>query len=663
MNITDEHLHEFIDYTIEKMRKKRPHDKTVEREVRQFYGIFWETEPRKVFRLFRNPVPMADGKPDRRYMRRLGKEFHLIDGKGFYKVFYQVAEILELTTDMIHVIRGSSGSSVVCYLMGITHIDPIKNNICLARFMHALRDDMPDIDMDFPTHLREEVYARIFRKYEGRVARISNHVHYGPKTALKQALKNNGVEGFIPKDFNYKQIIRERLKLEDEEAVELEAKVLEEARIYNGLEKHISLHCGGIFIMDTDIPEDLIIQEIESNGVKAFQVKLDKDETESCGFIKIDILSNRGLSQVMDIYGELATKGVVLPRFEELPIEQAVMDSFTKNNIGITYAESRGMAKVFKRMKPATIDDLSTALALIRPAASENGQKSEYLRALQEQPENPLEPGKRHWVIYDDDAITYIQKLLGITEDEADIYRKAFGTKGTSGERYEKAMAKQREFYHNLVRRNKYKGEQIEEIITQLKCLQEYGFCKSHSYSYAYLIYALAYLKYHWPREFWKATINHCHSSYRPWVHYREAAIHLGLTHMPKPYKLSGDGSRLIPVDGKIQPRLFIKPEEDFLRIKYWVGRQFLKDMHYTPLDKKIEGKPVVHFKGLIATYRPYKWNGRKITFITVGYDNGCYIDLIAYGHFPMGKWIALEGHGVIEDDYITCKSLKPIGI
>jgi len=659
MNITDEHLNEFIDYTIEKMCKKRPYDKMVERDVRQFYGIFWEREPRKVLSLFKNSVPIVDGKLDRRYLRRLGKEFHLIDGKGFYKVFYQVAEILELTTDMIHVIRGSSGSSIVCYLMGITHIDPIKNNICLARFMHSLRDDMPDIDMDFPTHLRDEVYARIYRKYQGRVARISNHVHYGPKTALKQALKNNGVEGFIPKDFNYKQLIRDRLKIvDDDEALEIEAKVLEEARIYNGLEKHTSLHCGGIFIMDNKIPDDLILQEIESNGVSAYQVKLDKDETENSGFIKIDILSNRGLSQVMDIYAELGEKGIVLPRFENLPIDEKVMNSFSVNNIGLTYAESRGMAKIFKRLQPKSIDDLSTALALIRPAASDNGQKSEYLRALRQQPENPLEPNQRHWVIYDDDAIIYIQKLLNIKEDEADIYRKAFSKSN------DKALLKQKEFIIRLVKMRKYSNEQIEEIINQLKCLQEYGFCKSHSYSYAYLIYALAYLKYYWPREFWKATLNYCHSSYRPWVHYREAAVHLELTHMSKPYKLNGDGFKLIPENGIIQSRLFSRPKDDFLKLKYWVHRDFLKDMYYIQTNVTDErGRFLVKFRGLIATYRPYKYQGRKITFITVGYNNSSYIDLFVYGHYPCSKWLGIEGEGLLEDDYIQCKTVKPISI
>jgi DNA polymerase III alpha subunit len=656
MNITDEHIHEFIRYSVDKMCKKEPKNKNIEQEVRKFYSIFWENDPIKIRSLFKNQVPIVDGNPDRRYLRRLGKEFYLIKDKGFYRVFYQVIDILQLTQEMIHVIRGSSGSSVICYLTGITHIDPIKNNISLARFMHILRDDMPDIDIDFPTHLREEVYARIFKKYEGRVARISNHVHYGHKTALKQALKNNGVKGFIARDFNYRQLLKDKLDIDDEDELhELEKKVLEEARIYDGLEKHTSLHCGGIFITEGPIPKDLILQEIEANGVKAVQVKLDKDETEDSGFIKIDILSNRGLSQVMDVYDDLIKRGIELPSFENLPIESCVMRSITQNNIGLTYAESRGMYKIFKRLNPQTIDDISVALALIRPAASANGQKSEYLRSLQ-QPDDPTTGHSRPWVIYDDDAIVYIQKLIGVDESQADIYRKSFSKSS------EKTIGKRRDFYKRMVASKKYSLEQIDEVISQLDCLQEYGFCKSHSYSYAYLVYALAYLKYHFPREFWKATLNHCHSSFRSWVHYREASLHFELTHMNKPYRISSDGTKLLPLEGGIQLRLFPKYNDDFYKIGYWCNKEFIPGMYV--MINATGDKKKVSFRGIVATYRPYYdrstlSNSRKITFITIGYDNGKYLDIVVQGYYPLSKFPIIKGHGIMEGDYITCEKIK----
>jgi hypothetical protein len=221
---------------------------------------------------------------------------------------------------------------------------------------------------------------------------------------------------------------------------------------------------------------------------------------------------------------------------------------------------------------------------------------------------------------------------------------------------------KRKEFYGKMVASKKYTAEQVDEVITQLECLQEYSFCKSHSYSYAYLVYALAYLKYYYPREFWKATLNHCHSSFRSWVHYREASIHLELTHMNRPYRISIDGRRLIPSDGSIQPRLFSKRNDDFYKLGYWCGQDFMPGMYF--IINEVNDKKTASFRGIVATYRPYydrspQSKCRKITFITLGYDNGKYLDIIAHGHYPLSKFPVVEGHGEIEGDYINCKRIS----
>ena len=99
---------------------------------------------------------------DKKYIDRLVKEFELIINFNFEEVFYQVYEILQLSKGIPHIIRGSAGSCLLCYYMGITEIDPIKENITLSRFMHIKRADIPDIDIDFPSHLRDKIYKKIF---------------------------------------------------------------------------------------------------------------------------------------------------------------------------------------------------------------------------------------------------------------------------------------------------------------------------------------------------------------------------------------------------------------------------------------------------------------------------------------------------------------------
>lgn len=136
------------------------------------------------------------------YEERLKIEFDLIKHFGFEKVFLQVLDILRLADGIPHIIRGSSGSSLVCYLLGITNIDPIKENISLARFMNWYRSDIPDIDIDFPYNRRDEIIERLRGLYGERVARISNHVRFKETSALREAMRRHGYRRFLPKYFD-----------------------------------------------------------------------------------------------------------------------------------------------------------------------------------------------------------------------------------------------------------------------------------------------------------------------------------------------------------------------------------------------------------------------------------------------------------------------------
>jgi len=136
------------------------------------------------------------------YINRLKEEFALIEHFGFEKVFLQVKEILDLADGIPHLIRGSAGTSLVCYLMGITYVDPIKENISLARFMNRYRKDIPDIDIDFPYNYRDEIIDRLKKLYGERVARISNHITFSGSSALREAMRRHGYRRFLPKYFD-----------------------------------------------------------------------------------------------------------------------------------------------------------------------------------------------------------------------------------------------------------------------------------------------------------------------------------------------------------------------------------------------------------------------------------------------------------------------------
>ena len=112
-----------------------------------------------------------------RYAKRLEEELELIVKLGFAKHFLRVREILDLTRDIPHITRGSAGSSLICYLLGISDVDPIEEHIPLARFMNPKRDDLPDIDLDFPHWQQETVMNRIFQRWPGQSAREIGRAH------------------------------------------------------------------------------------------------------------------------------------------------------------------------------------------------------------------------------------------------------------------------------------------------------------------------------------------------------------------------------------------------------------------------------------------------------------------------------------------------------
>ena len=521
---------------------------------------------------------------DSDYYNRLLKEFKLIVKFKFAKCFLQVIEILNMTKGIPHIIRGSSGSSLTCYLLGISSFDPIKYNISLARFMHKERPNLPDIDIDFPYNRRAEIFKKIYKKWDNKVARISNHNMFHEKSAMRQAIRDNGHNKFVPRYYSLKSIFK---------TTENVKKVKKRKEDLIGTFRCYSLHCGGIVIFDEDIPDELL--------VKNKQLIFNKDDVEDNGHIKIDILSNRGIAQLYDIDKRPLDS---YPKHDKKTIDLLCRG----DNVGLTFAESPGMRKIFRTIKPKSIDDIALALALIRPAATES---KSVMKDLDKS------------IIYDDDAIQYIQEILGCDECQADIYRKAFS----------KNKVKLINEFSLKIKSRPDKNK----IIKNLKSLHYYSFCKSHAYSYAQLVWALAYQKANNPKQFWVSTINNCHSMYKRWVHYSEAkAAGLKVVIGSPPWKLKGD----MMCNGPYQMTLLNSDKNDFYKYGYWIGKKFLPEMYC----KKKEG--LYYFNGIIATYRKYKRKQRQCTYVTIGYDNGKYLDLIFEGTINLYNKNCISGVG-----------------
>ncbi|MGA1048706.1 MAG: hypothetical protein ACO3UU_11920, partial [Minisyncoccia bacterium] len=283
------------------------------------------------------------------YEKRLEEELEIIAKLGFAKHFLRVVEILNLTKDIPHMTRGSAGSSLLCWLLGISDVDPIKEKIPLARFMNPKRDDLPDIDLDFPHYQQETVMNRIYKHWPNQSARVSNYVTYKEKSAIREAAKRYGATGRLPKNIDLDKVVPEFA----DEAKRLVQKLL-------GKKRCISKHCGGILIFDRAVPKSLIL--------------LDKYEIEDLEHFKIDILANRGLSQLFDI--DPNRNLLDYPEYDEKTSELLS----TGNVLGVTQAESPAMRRLFKAIKPNKREDCVLATALIRPVATQGRRKASFFR-------------------------------------------------------------------------------------------------------------------------------------------------------------------------------------------------------------------------------------------------------------------------------------------
>ena len=292
-----------------------------------------------LIRLFTRHLPDDD-----RYTKRLEEELEIIAKLGFARHFLRVREILDLTNDIPHITRGSAGSSLICYLLGISDVDPIEERIPLSRFMNPKRDDLPDIDLDFPHWQQATVMNRIFRRWPGQSARVSNYVTYKEKSARREAAKRFGAKGKLKRNFKLEEVVPEY----KEDAERLANKLL-------GKKRCISKHCGGILIFDRAVPKSLI------NGNN--QILLDKYEIEDLEHFKIDILANRGLSQLW----EIEQRDLLDYPEEDVATANLLMSG---NTLGVTQGESPAMKRLFRALRTRTRSDCVLATALIRPVAT-----------------------------------------------------------------------------------------------------------------------------------------------------------------------------------------------------------------------------------------------------------------------------------------------------
>jgi DNA polymerase III alpha subunit len=451
--------------------------------------------------------------------------------------------------------------------MEISDVDPVKEHIPLARFMNPKRDDLPDIDLDFPHWQQETVMNRIFNKWKGQSARVSNYVTYKEKSAIREAAKRYGAKGRLPRNIDLDKVVPEFA----DDAKRLVKKLL-------GKKRCISKHCGGILIFDRAVPKSLINAEN--------QILLDKYEIEDLEHFKIDVLANRGLSQLWEIEQR--------PLSDYPEYDEATSELLSRGDIlGVTQGESPAMKRLFRAIRPQSKSDCTLATALIRPVATQGRRKASFFQDWSKD-------GFQDTIVFEDDAIDLIGEILGCDQYTADMWRRAFAKKN------EEKMFEFMQLVGDHPRKN--------DVFAALKELSHFGLCRAHAINLGRLIWALAYQKAHNPEAFWRAALKHCQGSYARWVYWQEA-------------KLAG-AVPAIGQGGEI---------EDLMKTGRWRSSDFV------PVCKEIRKPGQVEFCGLVANYRVFKSKPKEyITFVTLGTGNGRYLDVV------LPHAISLHDHPIV---------------
>ena len=361
-------------------------------------------------------------RPDIR--ERLDYELSIIQEKGFASYFLVVRDIVQQCPRTCG--RGSAASSIVSYLLGITHVDPLRYTLFFERFLNRGRKDPPDIDVDFPWDEREKTLKYVFDKYAGHAAMVANHVTFGPRSAIRDPAKALG----LPEE-EIGQLVRafRQGRFED-----IPPYVSETAARIRGFPRNLGTHCGGVVITPGSITDYTHVQ-ISPLGYPV--IAWEKDGTEEAGLVKIDLLGNRSLAVLRDTLQLVEANhrvGLEWESFDPLADVDTRDLMASGKTLGVFYVESPATRQLLTKMQKGDYENLVIASSIIRPAA--NQYIRTFVKRLHGAPYQPLHPLIENTLaetfgvmVYQEDVSRVAIDLAGFPIEEADRLRKILSKK------------------------------------------------------------------------------------------------------------------------------------------------------------------------------------------------------------------------------------------
>ncbi|OGW27526.1 MAG: DNA polymerase III subunit alpha [Nitrospinae bacterium RIFCSPLOWO2_12_FULL_47_7] len=458
------------------------------------------------------------------YESRLELELQVIHRMGYPGYFLIVWDFIRYARDKDIPVgpgRGSAAGSLVAYALKITDLDPIQYGLLFERFLNPERVSMPDIDIDFCMDGRDEVIRYVTEKYGGN-KNVSQIITFGSMNA-KGVIRDVGrvldmpygevdkIAKLVPNrlGITLKDAFKAEPKFEElRKSSEKNQELLDIAVSLEGLPRHCSTHAAGVVISPKPLTEFLPLYKGSNDEIVT---QFEMSDIEKLGLLKMDFL---GLRTLTVIYNALkiikASRGIGLD-MDVIPTDDAETYKLLGDarTLGGFQLESSGMRDLLKKMKPDRFEDIIALLALYRPGPLESGMVDDYVKrkhgTMEEKYELPQLKDilkETHGVIlYQEQVMKIASALGGFSLGDADLLRRAMGKKKPE------EMAQQREKFIEGSKKNHIPLPKAEKIFDLMEKFAGYGFNKSHSAAYAKVSYQTAYLKCHYPLEFFGALI------------------------------------------------------------------------------------------------------------------------------------------------------------
>ena len=463
-------------------------------------------------------APQRYGPPDGERIRgayaQIARELDVIEALGFPGYFLIVHDIVRFCEQagILCQGRGSAANSAVCYALGITGVDPVRHDLLFERFLSAGRDGPPDIDLDIEHRRREEVIQYVYGKYgRDKAAQVANVITYRPRMALRDAGRALGYtpqqqDGWAkqvgPRQYGAGQPVPADAGV-PEPVTELAARM-------QRLPRHLSIHSGGMVICDRPVGEVCPVEWARMPGRSVLQ--WDKEDCAYAGLVKFDLLGLGMLTALRDCFELVAAHHGASWNLHTIPQEDpAVYDMLCEaDTVGVFQVESRAQMATLPRLRPRKFYDLVIEVALIRPGPIQGGSVHPYMRRRRgdEPPYLPHESmrralGKTFGVpLFQEQMMQLAVDCAGFSPAEADRLRQAMSSK-RGPERIEELRGR---LLAGMAARG-IPDEVGEDIYAKILAFSSYGFPESHAISFAYLVYASAWLKRYYPAAFTAALL------------------------------------------------------------------------------------------------------------------------------------------------------------